>query len=495
MTAIGTMSGVREASGALDVAHRAVRRAGELGRAVVAELGFDLELAHVEGLLAARPATVDRELGLVFHAGDVAPRALGAEQCYWAEPSRHLRHAGLGATCRLECAGPTRWARLGAAVAQVSADVCRAGPAVGPAWCAAFTYTDAPPKGEWAGWPAAVAWRPALRFVVAARRARAAVAAVADPGRDPHALARELSSGVALARALARAADRSPPEPGGEAWSWADEAADGDGYEAAVARAVERIEAGALAKVVLARRVARRCGWAPARVLARLGALHPACAVFLVAPDAGRAFVGATPERLVSLDGDRFATVALAGSAPRGRDVAEDRELARALGQDPKERREHDLVARAIARALAPLSVQLDVARAPEIRALGTVQHLSTAIGGRIAAFPRPTLFELAGALHPTPALGGSPREPALALQRELEPFERGMYGGAVGWLDDAGSGDLAVAIRCGLYHGSPGELALYAGSGIVRGSDPARERAETMLKLRAVADAWSAAP
>ena len=86
MTALGTMSGVREASGALEVAHRAVRRAGELGRAVVAELGFDVELARVEGLLAARPATVDRELGLVIHAGDVPPRALGVERCYWRSP-------------------------------------------------------------------------------------------------------------------------------------------------------------------------------------------------------------------------------------------------------------------------------------------------------------------------------------------------------------------------------------------------------------------------
>jgi isochorismate synthase len=273
-----------------------------------------------------------------------------------------------------------------------------------------------------------------------------------------------------------RAARRSAPAPRPGPLP-AIRAVDGDrdGYRRGVAAAARAIAAGALAKVVLARRVRVQCASAidPATLFARLEA--PGVTRFLFRRG-DAAFVGATPERLIAKRGRYIETEALAGSAT----------AAAQLGA--KERAEHALVVDAIADALAPLCVELDVPAAPTARALRHIVHFATPIRGQLRRDRH--ILELAAALHPTPAVGGVPRAAALAFIRAHEPAARGWYAGPVGWYDDRGDGELTVALRSAVVHGATAHL--YAGAGIVAGSDPDAELAETDLKLRTILEAWS---
>jgi salicylate biosynthesis isochorismate synthase len=221
----------------------------------------------------------------------------------------------------------------------------------------------------------------------------------------------------------------------------------------------------------------------PGAVLTRLASAYPDCYRFAFRPrDA--AFVGATPERLVALRGDRVSTEALAGSiAADGPAPGALAEAGRRLLASGKDRGEQALVVEAIAQVLAPLCGELSMPDAPEIRALRHVLHLHTPITGRLR---RPAhVLELVAALHPTPAVGGAPTAAALRWIAEHEPEPRGWYAAPVGWFDAAGEGEFAVAIRSGVLRGKAAWL--YTGAGIVRDSDPDAEYAETGLKQRAL--------
>jgi isochorismate synthase EntC len=175
---------------------------------------------------------------------------------------------------------------------------------------------------------------------------------------------------------------------------------------------------------------------------------------------------------------------ALAGSAPRGRTPAEDERLARALRESKKEQAEHDVVRRAVLEALAPVCESLDAPEAPGLLRLDGIQHLHTPVTGELRAGADGELLALAGRLHPTPAVGGAPSAAARAFLADHEGLDRGGYAGGVGWLGASGDGELMVALRCALLEGR--RATLLAGAGIVAGSDPDAELAETCLKLRA---------
>ncbi len=265
----------------------------------------------------------------------------------------------------------------------------------------------------------------------------------------------------------------------------------------AVQAALDALAATRLRKVVLARVEVLRlpAPVSPVAVLAALYHRHPTAYAFLMEPQPGLAFVGATPELLARVDGAHFHTVALAGTAPRGRTPAADARLAAALLASDKERREHAWVVQAIRSAMTPLTQTLHVPPAPRLRRLPHIQHLETPIHGVLQ--PGVGLLDVAEALHPTPALGGTPRPEALAFIAAHEPYDRGWYAAPVGMLFPDGSGELGVAIRSALLWSD--RAVLYAGAGIVLGSDPAREWAETDLKLntmrRALQAALQAAP
>ena len=255
-------------------------------------------------------------------------------------------------------------------------------------------------------------------------------------------------------------------------------------YEEAVARAVERIRAGQLDKVVLAREVQVQAPQPhdPGAVFDVLRGGFPECFVYAV----GRGdatFIGATPELLVRRDGMRASTVALAGSTRRSADPAVDDHLSESLLRSDKNRHENLVVADRIAKALAPYSVWVTVAPEPVVIKVANIQHLAAPIRAQLKEAVG--ALKLAGALHPTPAVGGEPTEAAVRMIPALEGLDRGWYAGTVGWTDTNGDGEFCVTLRCALLRG---ELAsCYAGCGIVADSEPASELAETEVKLQAL--------
>jgi salicylate biosynthesis isochorismate synthase/menaquinone-specific isochorismate synthase len=185
----------------------------------------------------------------------------------------------------------------------------------------------------------------------------------------------------------------------------------------------------------------------------------------------------------VRRQGQRATTVALAGSIARSADPAVDDHLGERLLRSDKDREENAIVARRIALALRPHAVWVTAAPEPALVRVANIQHLATPIRAQLAGAA--TALELAGALHPTPAVGGEPRDDAIRLIPALEGIDRGWYAGTVGWTDSSGDGEFCVALRCALLRGRLARL--YAGCGIVRDSDPAAELAETEVKLGAL--------
>ncbi len=260
-----------------------------------------------------------------------------------------------------------------------------------------------------------------------------------------------------------------------------------ESYMRAVDAALEHLREGSLRKVVLARTMEVDAGREldPRRLVQRLRSVDPDCYAF-AAPTPAGVLVGASPELLVSRQGSQVRADPLAGSAPRSGDPAEDRANAEALGSSAKDRHEHAIVVEGVFAALHPLCVDLRHDPEPVLMATANVWHLLTRFRGRLKE-PLPSALELAAALHPTPAVGGTPTEDALALIGELEPFDRGGYAGPIGWVDADGDGEWAIALRCAELVGD--RATLFAGAGIVADSAPARELDETERKFRAFLD------
>ena len=252
-------------------------------------------------------------------------------------------------------------------------------------------------------------------------------------------------------------------------------------YEEAVARAVQRIGDHEFEKVVLAREVEVHAPVAhdPAAVLDLLRQAFPTSFTYVV----GRGdatFIGATPELLIRREGQRASTVALAGSTRRSADPAVDDHLGEQLLRSDKDREENAIVARRIARTLKPFSVWVTAAAEPVVVKVANIQHLAAPIRAQLASSMG--AIELAGRLHPTPAVGAEPAS-ALSVIPALEGFDRGWYAGPVGWTDASGDGEFCVALRCALLRGPVARC--YAGGGIVRDSVPSAELAETEVKLQ----------
>ncbi len=259
-----------------------------------------------------------------------------------------------------------------------------------------------------------------------------------------------------------------------------------------IATAVKKIRAeeslpDGLRKVVLARSidVVATNDLVIGDIVARLQALFPSCMVFSM-----EGFIGASPELLVSRKGSQLRSHPLAGTIARSGDPDTDAKLAAQLLSSTKDRWEHALVIDMIADALRPLCDELDVPQTPHVLPLRNVAHLGTLITGslhaeHVADRSAPTALELASALNPTPAVGGTPLAAALATIASLEPEVRGTYAGPVGWVDAAGNGEWAVGLRSARIEGK--RARMFAGVGIVNDSDPQDELQETQLKLQAL--------
>ena len=265
---------------------------------------------------------------------------------------------------------------------------------------------------------------------------------------------------------------------------YADGALDPATWCAAVATVVARIGAGELAKVVLARDllVSADTPLDPRRLLRRLAARFPDCWTFAV-----DGLLGATPELLLRRSGRRLSARVLAGTAPRGAG-ADDQRLADALMGSAKDRAEHALAVDSLVRALEPYCSTLDAPVEPDLLTLANVRHLASDVTGTQRSRGRRAaagLLELIGAVHPTAAVCGTPTPDAAAVIAELEGMDRGRYAGPVGWLDARGDGEFGLALRCAELVGDD-SARLFAGCGIVAGSDPSAELAETQAKFAA---------
>jgi len=432
--------------------------------------------------------SVTREVEVGDPCAVVFSSRLASERWFcWEQPDREFALAGLGVAHEASSRGSRRFEEV--------ADEClrlgdhpvleepRGLPAgAGPVWLGGFAF--APEGGASSTWsslsPASLVL-PQLSICRRGERAFLTVNAVLGPGEGTERLAEELATRVSGLR-LDAPLPLLDPHP--TAHAEIRSARPPREFEAAVEGATSRIAAGELSKAVLAREVIVSAAAAhdPAAVFGAMREQFPACFCFCCGtPEA--AFIGASPELLVRRAGASVSTVALAGSTRRSSDPAVDDHLGEQLLRSDKDRREQRIVADRIVRALRPHAVWVEAAPEPEIVKIANIQHLATPVIAQLAE-PR-SAIEMAGLLHPTPAVGGEPWPAAAAAIADLEGMDRGWYAAPVGWMDATEDGEFCVALRSALLRDR--EAHLFAGVGVVAGSDPAAELAETEVKLGAL--------
>jgi salicylate biosynthesis isochorismate synthase len=397
----------------------------------------------------------------VFAAAGESPRF------YWEQPSAQRFRVGIGCASQVRVTGGERFGRAQAEAAAVFDTVDWDGP--GPRLaqlCGGFAFSPSrTTDGPWRDFPDGllrlpelICWREGERYV-----------------RDTQIGSRW-------------AALDPPPLPLGHPVRGAAEIGNGgpDAYVERVQRALSAIRAGELQKVVLARavEVTARTAIDPVAWLVALRERFSACTLFAVG-EGQTVFLGASPERLVRVQGDVVETAAIAGTAPRGASQASDRELGLALCDSRKNGDEHAIVVAHLRSVLEDYCDDVEVDDEPRLLRTRTVQHLCTGLRARRRPEARATILELASRLHPTPAVGGAPCDAALAWLAEHEGVDRGWFAGPVGFVQSDGDGEFAVALRSALVRGR--RATAWAGAGIVARSDPRAEFTETELKLRTV--------
>jgi isochorismate synthase len=397
----------------------------------------------------------------VFAAAGEAPRF------YWEQPTAQRFRVGIGCAARVSVTGEGRFQRAEAEAAALFEALRWEGSGPGVAQLVGgFAFAPArAADGLWRGFPDGLLHLPELVY-----------------SRDGDSYRRD-------GRIGSRWTALEPlPLPLGHPVRGAAEIGNGgpEPYVERVQRALAAIRAGELQKVVLSRavHVTARSAIDPVAWLVALRERFPAGTLFAVG-EGDTVFLGASPERLVRVQGDVVETAAIAGTAPRGASQASDRELGLALCDSRKNGDEHAIVVAHLQSVLAECCDDVVVDAEPRLLRTRTVQHLYTGLRARRRPGARPTLLDLAARLHPTPAVGGAPREAALAWLAEHEALDRGWFAGPVGFLQSDGDGEFVVALRSALVRGR--HATAWAGAGIVARSDPRAEFTETELKLRTV--------
>jgi menaquinone-specific isochorismate synthase len=400
--------------------------------------------------------------------------AAGRDGVLWQHEGFGL--AGRGVAMRIELphglADPAAVATVADSLAAIRHDDDVAGPGTGPVALGALPFVrDAPGSLV------------VPRVVIGRRDGEAWITTTARPGSGP-------AAGLADQMVSDARGGFADPRPAPSQFTLTS-VMDHDDWGRLVAGAVAHIDDGALGKVVLARQVdvvANR-PFVTSDVLSRLLALYPTCMVFRV-----DGFLGASPELLIERRGAHVASHPLAGTIGRSGDLATDEALIAGLLASPKERREHAYVIEGLRRTLGPVCESLDIPDKPTVLELRNVSHLATHLSGVLSAVPDksahpgfavPTALQLVARVHPTPAVGGTPTNEAVAYIGQVEGFDRGRYAGPVGWMDARGDGSWAIGLRSAHVDGD--HATMYAGVGIVAGSRPEPELQETQLKLQAL--------
>lgn len=405
---------------------------------------------------------------------------------YLEQPQANVALAGAEAVVSLTAEGADRFAKLKKFTEEITGNTIVIGDVdrsqLGPKFFCAFTFEDDNFSGE-TGFPPAMAFVPRWQVERHADQHFAVANAMIDVNSELEPLARRILG----AHEKFSGFDYTDVDPGMVPKVESTTTVNVN-YKNSVADALKAIEAGDYQKIVLSQAidVVSDAPFLPLQTLHRLRERFPACHCFSVNNGTGQSFIGATPERLVRLTGDALETEAIAGSIKRGNGAREDAQLGSVLLSSDKDLREHRHVIECLCQRLKALGVDVKTASAPGLIKLQNVQHMRTPVWAQVDQCIH--LLDVAKALHPTPAVGGRPRESAIAKISAMEGYARGLFAGLIGWFDAEGRGELTVGIRSGLFNGK--RARLFAGAGIVAGSDPAREQAETELKLRALLDA-----
>jgi salicylate biosynthesis isochorismate synthase/menaquinone-specific isochorismate synthase len=449
-------------------------------------LAEGLRRARARGgeVLVAQTAVADP--GVDPAAVAVASRRAGEPWFVLEQPDRDRSAvAALGCVRALEADGPDRFARVAREWRRLARDAV-SDPIEGPRGSGliavgGFAFAEGGGASpSWAEYAPASLHVPELTFARRGEEVRMTLAALVTPDDTVDGLTARLEQRLAELRDTPlplldpdpagrfRVISTMPPEH----------------YEGAVARAVERIRSGEFEKVVLAREVEVHAPTAhdAGAVFGVLRDAFPSCNVF--ASGRGDAtFIAASPELLVRREGLRASSIALAGSIRRSADPAVDDHLGEQLLRSDKDRSEHEIVRRRIERTLKHHAVFVSSAPEPVVVQVMNIQHLATPIRAQLRS--PVAAVELAGMLHPTPAVGGEPHDVAVPHIPALEGMDRGWYAGPVGWTDANEDGEFCVALRCALLRDRVARC--YAGVGVVADSDPAAELAETEIKLAAL--------
>ncbi len=477
---VGRFSGLLDAAGT---------RARADGRSVLVSMG--MRLPRLDPLLAiehvARAAESDVRLATHLSAG----------RMYWTRGRDGFALAGIGAVATFAPEGAERFASVDRAwtalLDRAILDHATSGDSdVGPVMMGGFAFRPEGPRSDtWRGFPSTRLFVPRLQIVCTDGECLIRTSAlVNDDGQvdvAPEELAALFEAACGAAAPALELATERATSARGLAYS---APLDDTEWCAMVDAAVSSIRRGSFQKVVLAREVQAD---APrdmdvSALLRHLRAAHEECFVFGYWRG-DHAFVGASPERLVRLDGRDVRASSLAGSATRGASPQEDAALTAALMASAKERAEHAAVRDALRDGLAELCDDVTAAEAPSLLTLRHVHHLHTAV--RATLRPGHSLLDLVARLHPTPAVGGAPRAEALQFIRDHERLDRGWYAGPIGWMGRQG-GEFAVALRSAVIDGS--RAVMYAGCGIVADSRSELELAESQLKLQPMKAALAAA-
>ncbi|MBI4202697.1 MAG: isochorismate synthase [Chloroflexi bacterium] len=403
---------------------------------------------------------------------------LSGYRAFWGCPSEGFWLVGLGCAEALSLGGPEPFLRAQEAWRSLLAGAVVEGSAhrgAGPLLLGGFRFDPLAARDPaWHGFPDAHLMLSRLLLTWTKGQVWLTINAMVSPGEDPLPEVDQIAGILGRIAASGCPFLSQPPAHVTEETTLPE-------WERRVHRGLKAISRGELAKVVLARKkgLAAATPFSPERAIAYLEQAYPRCAVF--AFDQGEAcFLGASPESLVRLDRGEVSLSCMAGTTHRGDNDKSDEAMARNLLADPKERREHDLVVSQVAQGLSPLCDELYWDAFPRVVRLKGVQHLATSFVG--SALAGKDVLDIVAALHPTPAVGGVPQQVALEVICQLEG-DRGWYGAPVGWVDASGQGEFWVGIRSALLRGN--HATLYAGAGIVEGSDPEREFQETELKFQ----------
>lgn len=418
--------------------------------------------------------------------------ARGESRFYWESNREHIAFAGMGSAVEITGIGPNRFHQVESQITELFANVILlnkdADPLTTPRIFGGFAFReDHLPDHVWAGFEAAYFVLPHYQLVSIHGKKWLTINVQLPLDESVDSIRDELE--IALRERIeflqSVETDAQNFEQAKVTHKYFPMAF--DTWENNLNAATQRMENGELKKAVLAR-ICELIFNTAINLDSALGYLaqhYAECYRFLFEPQAQHGFWGATPELLAGVTGDKIETMALAGSIKRGQTPTEDQDYAEKLLNDPKERFEHQLVSDQIQAKLAPMTDELTV-HPTDVYKLENIQHIYTPIEGKLKE-PR-GILPLVEKLHPTPALGGAPRDKAMQAIADYEPFPRGWYAAPIGWIDYKMDGQFAVAIRSAMTQSN--RVWLYAGAGIVADSQPQKEWQETALKFRPIMEA-----